>query len=44
MKKKAAMIIPASLRIATLFPEAAIRVRRDAEPRIWVVMEENVSD
>ena len=38
------MMIPASFRIATLFPDAAILVSRVAEPFICAVMEENVSD
>lgn len=38
------MTIPDSFRIATLLPDAAIRVNRPAEPFICVVMEENVSD
>jgi hypothetical protein len=37
------MMMPESFRIAILLPEAAIRVRRPAEPFIWVVMEEKVS-
>jgi hypothetical protein len=39
-----AMTIPESFKIATLFPEAAMRVKRPAEPFICVVIEENVSD
>lgn len=39
-----AMTMPESLRIATLFPDAAMRVKRPADPFICVVMEENVSD
>lgn len=38
------MMMPDNFRIATLFPDAAIRVSRPAEPRICVVMEEKVSD
>lgn len=38
------MTIPESFNMATLFPEAAMRVRRPAEPFICVVIEENVSD
>lgn len=38
------IIIPDNLRIATLFPDAAIRPRREAEPFKEVDMEENVSD
>lgn len=38
------MMIPASFNIATLFPEAAMRVNRDAEPLNWEVMDVNVSD
>ena len=38
------MMMPDSFRTATLFPDAAIRVKRLAEPFICVVMEENVSD
>lgn len=38
------MIIAESFKMATLLPEAAIRVRRPAEPFICVVMEENVFD
>lgn len=38
------MAMPESFRTATLFPDAAIRVNRPAEPFIWVVMEEKVSD
>lgn len=37
-------MMPDNFKMATLFPEAAIRVSRPAEPRICVVMEENVSD
>lgn len=37
------MAIPASLRTATLFPEAAMRVIRVAEPLMEVVMFEKVS-
>jgi hypothetical protein len=38
------MIMPANLNIATLFPEAAIRPRRPADPFKDVLMEEKVSD
>jgi hypothetical protein len=38
------MIMPASLRIATLFPDAAILPSRPAEPFKEVLMEEKVSD
>lgn len=38
------MMMPASLKTATLFPEAAMRVKRPAEPLSWLDMEENVSD
>lgn len=38
------MMMPDSLRMATLLPEAAMRVRRPADPFIWVPMEEKVSD
>lgn len=34
---------PASFRIATLFPDAAMRPRRPADPLSCVPMEENVS-
>ena len=37
------MMMPDSLSTATLFPLAAIRVSRPAEPLIWVDMEEKVS-
>lgn len=37
-------MMPDNFKIATLFPDAAIRVNRPAEPRICVVMEEKVSD
>lgn len=37
------MIIPESLKIATLLPEAAMRPRRLAEPFRFVLMEEKVS-
>jgi hypothetical protein len=40
----AAMIIPESLRMATLFPDCAMRPRRLAEPFRVVLKEENVSD
>jgi hypothetical protein len=36
--------MPASFRIATLFPEDAMRVRRLAEPLRVVLKEEKVSD
>lgn len=36
--------MPDSFRTATLFPDAAMRVRRPAEPLMDVDMEENVSD
>jgi hypothetical protein len=39
-----AIIIPASLNIATLFPDAAMRVNRVALPLSVVPNEENVSD
>jgi hypothetical protein len=42
--RKAPIKIAESLRMAILFPEAAMRVKRPAEPFIDVVMEENVSD
>lgn len=38
------MMMPESFIMATLLPDAAMRVRRVAEPLIWVVMEEKVSD
>jgi hypothetical protein len=38
------MTIPESLRIATLLPEAAMRVRRPADPFIDEDIEENVLD
>lgn len=38
------MMMPDSLRMATLLPEAAMRVKRPAEPLSWVDMEEKVSD
>ena len=38
------MSIPDSFSIATLFPEAAMRPSRPAEPFRDVDMEENVSD
>ena len=37
------MMSPASFRIATLFPDAAMRPRRPADPLSWLPMEENVS-
>jgi hypothetical protein len=36
--------MPESLKMATLLPELAIRVRRVAEPLSVVLKEENVSD
>jgi hypothetical protein len=36
--------MPASLRIATLLPDEAMRVRRVADPFSVVLKEENVSD
>ena len=39
-----AMMIPDSLNIATLFPAAAIRPNRPAEPLRVVLIEEKVSD
>lgn len=41
---KTPMIIPASLSMATLFPDAAILPSRPADPFNEVLMEENVSD
>lgn len=38
------MMMPESFRMATLFPAAAMRPSRPAEPFSCVDMEENVSD
>jgi hypothetical protein len=38
------MIMPASLKMATLFPDAAILPNRPADPFKEVLMEEKVSD